>query len=47
MKSAESFELFSNVSLCTLDVILRCAFSYKTDCQQKGLVHFIVLKSTI
>ena len=30
------FEVFSLVGRCTLDVILRCAFSYETDCQKEG-----------
>ncbi|KAL3862144.1 hypothetical protein ACJMK2_008133 [Sinanodonta woodiana] len=34
--SGKSFEVFQVVSLCTLDIILRCAFSYYTDCQRKG-----------
>ena len=29
-------EVFSPVSLLTLNVILRCAFSYEEDIQQKG-----------
>ncbi|XP_062592665.1 ultra-long-chain fatty acid omega-hydroxylase-like [Saccostrea cucullata] len=32
----ESVEIFSLVSSCTLDIILRCAFSYETDCQNIG-----------
>eukprot|EP00058_Branchiostoma_floridae_P016608 XP_002602096.1 hypothetical protein BRAFLDRAFT_61250 [Branchiostoma floridae] len=35
-KSGESFETFSALSLCTLDIILRCAFSYQDDIQTKG-----------
>ncbi|KAL4221625.1 hypothetical protein ACF0H5_019882 [Mactra antiquata] len=35
----EPFEVFTNVSRCTLDVILRCAFSYETDCQKPGPPH--------
>ncbi|KAL3861963.1 hypothetical protein ACJMK2_007970 [Sinanodonta woodiana] len=27
------FEVFNVISLCTLDIILRCAFSYNTNCQ--------------
>lgn len=39
-KEGKSFEVFSQVCLCTLDIILRCAFSYQTDCQeQTGEVH--------
>ncbi|KAK3589553.1 hypothetical protein CHS0354_041681 [Potamilus streckersoni] len=33
------FELFSFVGLCSLDIILRCAFSYDSDCQIKGDSH--------
>ncbi|XP_060077843.1 cytochrome P450 4F2-like isoform X3 [Ylistrum balloti] len=33
------FEAFSHVSQYTLDVILQCAFSYKTDCQNIGDKH--------
>ncbi|XP_052286014.1 cytochrome P450 4F6-like isoform X2 [Dreissena polymorpha] len=35
----ESFEVFSHVSRLTLDIILRCAFSYETDCQAPGEPH--------
>eukprot|EP00918_Siedleckia_nematoides_P025536 GHVU01055122.1.p1 GENE.GHVU01055122.1~~GHVU01055122.1.p1 ORF type:complete len:399 (+),score=58.66 GHVU01055122.1:60-1256(+) len=35
----ESFPLFSNVSLLTFDIILQCAFSYKTNCQTLGKAH--------
>ena len=34
----ESFEVVNNISLLTLDIILRCAFSYDNDCQIKGSV---------
>ncbi|ELU04870.1 hypothetical protein CAPTEDRAFT_181976 [Capitella teleta] len=34
-----NFEVFSNVSLCTFDVILRCAMSYEDDVQIKGESH--------
>ncbi|KAJ8320730.1 hypothetical protein KUTeg_002317 [Tegillarca granosa] len=34
--TGESFELFQVISSCTLDVILRCAFSYNSGCQQSG-----------
>jgi len=35
MKSEKvSFELFNHVSLMTLDIILRCSFSFETDCQR-------------
>ncbi|KAK7506000.1 hypothetical protein BaRGS_00002722 [Batillaria attramentaria] len=36
---AEYFEVFNDVSMFTLDVILKCAFSYDTDCQQLGEQH--------
>ncbi|XP_060083496.1 cytochrome P450 4A25-like [Ylistrum balloti] len=39
VKDGKSLELFSNVSMCTLDIILRCAFSYENDCQIKGNTH--------
>lgn len=32
--SGESFEVFQLISAYTLDVMLRCAFSYETDCQK-------------
>ena len=32
----EYFEVFSQISLLTLDIILRCAFSYENDCQTRG-----------
>ena len=35
----ESFEFYSNISLCTFDVILRCAMSYESDVQLKGYVY--------
>ncbi|XP_071147890.1 cytochrome P450 4F4-like [Mytilus edulis] len=38
-ESGASFEAFENVSLCTLDIILRCAFSYENDCQTRGESH--------
>ncbi|PVD28999.1 hypothetical protein C0Q70_11596 [Pomacea canaliculata] len=34
-----SMEIYSSVSLCTLDVILQCAMSYKDDIQLKGESH--------
>ncbi|XP_038054107.1 cytochrome P450 4F22-like [Patiria miniata] len=34
-----SFEVTKNISLLTLDVLLRCAFSYESDCQIKGDKH--------
>ncbi|XP_018553990.1 cytochrome P450 4B1 [Lates calcarifer] len=34
--SNESFELFEHVSLMTLDSILKCAFSYSSNCQTEG-----------
>ncbi|XP_041377585.1 cytochrome P450 4F12-like [Gigantopelta aegis] len=38
-KTGESFELFSMISLCTLDIILKCAMSYDNDVQLKGESH--------
>uniref|UniRef100_A0A672YFG8 aromatase n=1 Tax=Sphaeramia orbicularis TaxID=375764 RepID=A0A672YFG8_9TELE len=35
-KTGESFELFEHVSLMTLDSILKCAFSYNSNCQTEG-----------
>jgi hypothetical protein len=32
----ESIDVFSSVSLCTLDIVLQCAFSYSSDVQQTG-----------
>ena len=37
-ESGKNFEFFSNVSLCTFDIILRCAMSYQDDVQIKGYV---------
>ncbi|KAL7394038.1 hypothetical protein ABVT39_019743 [Epinephelus coioides] len=34
--TSKSFELFEHVSLMTLDTILKCAFSYSSNCQTKG-----------
>ncbi|XP_028281106.1 cytochrome P450 4T8 [Parambassis ranga] len=34
--SNETFELFEHVSLMTLDSILKCAFSYNSNCQTEG-----------
>ncbi|XP_033496469.1 cytochrome P450 4B1-like [Epinephelus lanceolatus] len=34
--TGESFELFEHVSLMSLDTILKCAFSYSSNCQTKG-----------
>ncbi|XP_069118512.1 cytochrome P450 4A25-like isoform X2 [Argopecten irradians] len=39
LEKGESFETFSVVSACTLDIILRCAFSYRTNCQSSGKQH--------
>ncbi|BFZ23062.1 hypothetical protein BsWGS_26101 [Bradybaena similaris] len=33
----QSFNVFEPVGLCALDVILRCAFSYRSDCQTIGM----------
>ncbi|XP_076008751.1 cytochrome P450 4B1-like isoform X2 [Genypterus blacodes] len=35
-KTNESFELFEHVSLMTLDSIMKCAFSYNSNCQNEG-----------
>ncbi|XP_022081327.1 cytochrome P450 4X1-like [Acanthaster planci] len=35
-ESRESFEVSKNVSACTLDILLRCAFSQKMNCQTSG-----------
>ncbi|KAK2844849.1 hypothetical protein Q5P01_011508 [Channa striata] len=35
-KTNETFELFEHVSLMTLDSILKCAFSYSSNCQTVG-----------
>nr|AFP66954.1 cytochrome P450 [Perinereis nuntia] len=37
--TGDSLEIFSNISLCTLDIILRCAFSYNDEIQEKGESH--------
>ncbi|XP_076444452.1 cytochrome P450 4F12-like [Babylonia areolata] len=34
-----SMEMFGNISLCTFDVILQCAMSYKDDVQTQGESH--------
>ncbi|KAL7394584.1 hypothetical protein ABVT39_028279 [Epinephelus coioides] len=34
--TSESFELFERVSLMTLDTILKCAFSYSSNCQNES-----------
>lgn len=36
--TGKSVEIYNLVSSCTLDIILRCAFSYTTDCQSKRYV---------
>ncbi|KAK3587339.1 hypothetical protein CHS0354_011320, partial [Potamilus streckersoni] len=33
-RTGKCFETFQLISLCTLDIILRCAFTYHTDCQK-------------
>ncbi|XP_064601169.1 cytochrome P450 4A25-like [Liolophura sinensis] len=38
-KTAESFEVFDPMALCTLDVMLRCAFSYEDNIQRKAGLH--------
>lgn len=35
--SGEKFEVFTYISKVTLDIILRCAFSYHTDVQREGV----------
>ncbi|KAK6196281.1 hypothetical protein SNE40_001534 [Patella caerulea] len=35
----EYFEVFSLITMFTLDVILKCAFSYNTNCQEIGTNH--------
>ena len=32
----KKFEVFQDVCACTLDIILKCAFSYNVDVQQQG-----------
>ncbi|KAJ8319775.1 hypothetical protein KUTeg_001362, partial [Tegillarca granosa] len=43
-ESGKSFELFSVIGMLSLDVILRCAFSYKSDCQILGVAEEIIQK---
>lgn len=38
-KKDEYFEVSSHISQLTLDIILRCAFSYENDCQLQGEKH--------
>jgi len=38
-ESGESMEIYSNMSLCTLDVVLQCAFSYDNNVQREGESH--------
>jgi len=38
-QSNKSMEIFSNMSVCTLDILLRCAFSYEEGIQRKGETH--------
>jgi len=38
-ESGDSIEIFGNLSLCTLDIILRCAFSFDDKIQEKGESH--------
>ena len=40
-ETGESFEVFQNVLLCTLEVILRCAFSYEQDVQAAGYLLYL------
>jgi len=39
VESGKSFEMFQNICLCTLDIILKCAFSYDVDIQEEGETH--------
>lgn len=32
----KKFEVFQEVCACTLDIILKCAFSYDVDVQRQG-----------
>ncbi|XP_053398219.1 cytochrome P450 4A12A-like [Mercenaria mercenaria] len=36
VEAGERFEVFQNVCLCTLEIILKCAFSYSKDVQNAG-----------
>ncbi|KAH3871925.1 cytochrome P450 4F1-like isoform X2 [Dreissena polymorpha] len=38
-RTKQEFELFQHVCQCTLDIILRCAFSYEIDVQKDGETH--------
>ncbi|XP_048238893.1 leukotriene-B4 omega-hydroxylase 3-like isoform X1 [Haliotis rufescens] len=38
-EKGESFEVFGHISLCTLDVILKCAMSFDDNIQMKGESH--------
>ena len=40
VKEGHSVEISRSLSLCTLDVLLRCAFSYNADVQTFGSVIF-------
>ena len=35
-KDGTKFEVFQDVCACTLDIILKCAFSYDVDVQRQG-----------
>lgn len=35
-ESGESFEFTTNISQCTLDIMLRCAMSYENSIQEEG-----------
>ncbi|KAG2464657.1 CP4A6 protein, partial [Polypterus senegalus] len=43
--SDESVELFQHISLLTLDIILKCAFSYKSNCQLESPIGYKFRKS--
>ncbi|XP_062617356.1 leukotriene-B4 omega-hydroxylase 3-like [Saccostrea cucullata] len=39
VETGKSFELFSFIGLASLDIILQCAFSFESNCQQLGDTH--------
>ena len=43
----EPVPVYQFVSLLTLDVIMRCAFSYHSNCQLEGLVHTLTMLSNL
>ena len=40
--SGDSMEFYYNMSLCTLDILFRCAFSFDEDIQTRGWVNYTV-----